>query len=90
VYIPWQIQQDLSRARLEDTSRAARYAYRNADPHRRPLRRIAAILRWLSEHLGHAVPVRSTDRRRPAVEFPTADVDRSDLRLIVVAIGHPA
>jgi hypothetical protein len=86
VNIPWQIQHDISRARLEDTSRAAKYAHRNAETRRRPMRRIAAILRWMSERLADAVPARGVDRRRTAIDSQTADVGRPDLRLAVVLI----
>lgn len=87
MYIPWQIEQDISRSRLEEISAAARYAYRNAESRRRPMRRIASILQWVSGCLADAVPRRAVDRRKTAIETPTADVGRPDLRLTVVAIN---
>ena len=84
--IPWQIQHDISRARLEDTLRAAKYAHRNAETCRRPMRRIAAILRWMSERLADAVPRRGVDHRRTAIDLQTVDVGRLDLRLTVALI----
>jgi hypothetical protein len=85
VYIPWQIEQDISRSRLEDTTRAASHAYRNAESCRRPMRRIASILRWVSERVEDALPRRTIDRHTTAIEAATADDGRSDLRLTVVA-----
>ena len=66
--------------------RAAKYAHRNAETCRRPMRRIAAILRWMSERLADAVPRRGVDRRRTAIDSQTADVGRPDLRLTVALI----
>lgn len=86
MHISWQIEQEISRSRLDDTRRAARYAYRNAESRRRPLRRIAAALRWVSQRVEDALPRRATQRRSTAIESPTADIGRADLRLTVVAI----
>lgn len=61
MYVPWQIQRDLVRARLDDVERAARYTPHNADRHRRPMRKIAQAARRLSALLGRVGLMASGD-----------------------------
>jgi hypothetical protein len=86
VYIPWQMLQDISRSKLEDTERAVKYAYHAAESPRRPKRRIAGLVRLMSEWLSDAVPRRAVYRRRTATHTPTADIGGPDLLLTVIAI----
>jgi hypothetical protein len=73
LYVPWQIQRDLIRARLNDVERAARYAPHNADRHRRPMRQIAQASRRLSAWLARIRPVASGG----AVPAPVPQFDGS-------------
>jgi hypothetical protein len=59
MYVPWQIQRDLIRARLNDVERAARYPPHLADRHRRPMGQIAQAARRLSAWLARIWPVTS-------------------------------
>lgn len=61
MYVPWQIQRDLIRARLDDVERAARYAHHSASRHGRPIRQIAQSARRLSAWLARMRPVASGD-----------------------------
>jgi len=87
VNIPWQIKYDIARARVADTSRAARYAHRNAENHHRPMHRIAAVLRWAFDRLARAVPRQALRRR--VVATPVADFGPRDLKLAIVALDEP-
>jgi len=80
--IPWQIQRDLSRARLDDTVRAARYAPHLAGSHRRPMLRVAAVVRRASDRVSSLVPRRVV----PATRDHNLDAGRTDLRITVAPI----
>ena len=83
VNIAWQIQHEILRSRLDDTMRAARYAHRNAESHRRPMRRIAAAMRWVSDWLVEVLPDRGQDSDGRAAATDHRDFDPADLRLTV-------
>jgi hypothetical protein len=89
VYLPWQIQRDISRSRLDDTMRAARYAYRNAELHRRPIRRIAVALQWVSDWLADAVPHPGGDPGGRAAATDNRDFGLADVRLTVLLVDGP-
>jgi hypothetical protein len=59
MYVPWQMQRDLVRARLNDVERAARYAPHNANRRRRAMPQIAQAARRLSAWLARIRPVGS-------------------------------
>jgi hypothetical protein len=54
VYVPWQLNREIVRLRVEGIARSVRNAHRTVK-HRRP-RRIAAGMRRLTEWLDQAVP----------------------------------
>ena len=69
MYVPWQLNREIGRIRLEDTARASRYAYRTAS-RRRP-RRIASTLRKITEWIGQAGTWRGKHAREPVTRTPT-------------------
>lgn len=81
--IPWQIQHEILRSRLDDTMRAARYAHHNAESHRRPMRRIAAAMRWVSDWLVAVLPDCGQDSNGRAAATDHRDYGPADLRLTV-------
>jgi hypothetical protein len=83
VNIAWQIQHEILRSRLDDTMRAARYAHHNAESHRRPMRRIAAAMRWVSDWLVEVLPDRGQDSDGRAAATDHRDFGPADLRLTV-------
>jgi hypothetical protein len=83
VNIPWQIQHEILRSRLDDTTRAARYAHHNAESHRRPMRRIAAAMRWVSDWLVEVLPDRGQDSDGRTAATDHRDFGPADLRLTV-------
>jgi hypothetical protein len=81
--IPWQIQREVARSRMEDAVRATRHAHHRADLYHRPMRTIACAAGWVADWLTHAVPVRRADSGTHAAGTRSEDLRPSDARLTV-------
>ena len=82
--IDWQIGREIARQRIEDTLRAARYSHHRAGLHRRPMRRVAAWVRWVSDRLATAAPrTHQAGTRQPLGLASAADTGPRDLRVTI-------
>ena len=69
MYVPWQLNREIARLRLEDIARSVRNAHRTVN-HHRP-RRIAARMRRLTEWFGEFRPRRGGNIGAPIGRAPT-------------------
>jgi hypothetical protein len=83
--INWQIDREIARLTMAETTRAATYAHRSV--HRRPLRGLASAVRWVSEWLNQAASRTGVGWRPTATPTGDEQLMRADPTLSIIAVG---